>query len=69
MMSLKQTKDKIEPQVTDKCGNHGHTQGIDSTFTLSQNGSNHASLKTYLQGTTLWHATSLRQAYDTNCFV
>ena len=27
------------------------------------------SLKAYLYGTTLSHATSLRQAYDTNCIV
>ena len=26
-------------------------------------------LRAYLHGTTLSHATSLRQAYDTNCFV
>ena len=26
-------------------------------------------LRAYLHGTTLLHATSLRQAYDTNCFV
>ena len=27
------------------------------------------SVRAYLHGTTLSHATSLRQAYDTNCFV
>ena len=27
------------------------------------------SLRAYLHGTTLSHATSLRQAYHTNCFV
>ena len=29
----------------------------------------HVALRAYLHGTTLSHATSLRQAYDTNCIV
>ena len=29
----------------------------------------HTPVRAYLHGTTLSHATSLRQTYDTNCFV